>query len=50
MFHKKKRNSMLGMDMDMDMDFDMTSMLKVVAVGAVIYQAAKFMINEMIDD
>ena len=48
MFHKKKRNSVLGMDMDMD--FDMTSMLKVVAVGAVIYQAAKFMINEMIDD
>ncbi|TWH46432.1 MULTISPECIES: hypothetical protein [Sporomusa] len=46
MFHKKKRNSMLNMDMD----FDMTSMLKVVAVGAFIYQAAKFMINEIIDD
>ena len=48
MFRKKRRNSMLGMNMDMD--FDMTSMFKVVAVGAVIYQAAKFMINEMIDD
>ncbi|SDD98328.1 hypothetical protein [Sporomusa acidovorans] len=48
MFHRKKRKSMLGMDMDMD--FDMTSMLKVVAVGAVIYQAAKFMINEMTSD
>jgi hypothetical protein len=39
---------MLGMDMDMD--FDMTSMLKAVAVGAFVYHAAKFMINEMIDD
>jgi ribosome-associated toxin RatA of RatAB toxin-antitoxin module len=48
MFHKKRRNSLLGMDMDMD--FDMTSMLKAVAVGAIIYQAAKMMINEMIDD
>jgi len=48
MFHKKKRKSMLGIDMDMDMD--MASMLKAVAVGAVIYQAAKFMIHEMTDD
>lgn len=48
MFYRKKRKSMLGMDMDMD--FDMTSMLKVVAVGAVIYHAAKFMINEMTND
>lgn len=46
MFHRKKRNSMLNMDMDLDM----TSMLKVVAVGAVIYHAAKFMVNEIIDD
>ncbi|HWR09380.1 hypothetical protein [Sporomusa sp.] len=48
MFHKKKRKSMLGMDMDMDMD--VTSVLKAVAVGAVIYQAAKFMIHEMTED
>ena len=48
MFHKKRRNSMFGMDMDMD--FDMTSMLKVVAVGAIMYHAAKFMITEMVDD
>lgn len=48
MFHRKKHKSMMGMDMDLDLD--MTSMLKVVAVGAVIYHAAKFMINEMIDD
>ncbi len=48
MFQRKKRKSMLGMDMDMD--FDMVSVFKAVAVGAVIYQAAKFMINEMTDD
>jgi hypothetical protein len=48
LFHKKRRHPLLGMDMDMD--FDMTSMLKVVAVGALMYQAAKFMITEMIDD
>lgn len=48
MFHKKKRRSMLGMDMDMDMD--VASVLKAVAVGAVIYQAAKFMIHEMTED
>jgi ribosome-associated toxin RatA of RatAB toxin-antitoxin module len=48
MFLKKKRKSMLGMDMDMD--FDMASVLKAVAVGTVIYQAAKFMIHEMTDD
>lgn len=48
MFHRKRRKSI--MDMGMDMDFDMTSVIKAVAVGAVIYQAAKFMINEMTDD
>lgn len=47
MFYKKKRNSMLGMDMDMNMD--VTSVLKALAVGAVIYQAAKFMIHEITD-
>lgn len=46
MFYRKKRKSLLGMDTDLDM----TSMLKVVAVGAVIYHAAKFMIHEMTDD
>ncbi|WP_371364774.1 hypothetical protein SRRS_53500 [Sporomusa rhizae] len=48
MFHRKKRKSMLGMDWDMDMD--MGSMLKAVALGAVIYQAAKFMFHDMTDD
>lgn len=48
LFQKKRRNSLLGMDMNMD--FDMPSMLKVVAVGAIMYHAARFMITEMIDD
>jgi hypothetical protein len=39
---------MMGMDMNMDMD--MTSMLKTIAAGVVIYQAAKFMVQEMTDD
>lgn len=46
MFHKKKRRSML----DMDMDFDMYSVIKAVAVGTIIYQAAKFMLHELADD
>ncbi|WP_425059340.1 hypothetical protein SCACP_40230 [Sporomusa carbonis] len=46
MFTRKKRKSL----MDMDMNLDIASMLKAVAVGAVIYQAAKFMIHEMTDD
>ena len=48
MFHRKKRNSLLGMNMDMDLN--MTSMFKIVAASTVIYQAAKFMINEIIAD
>lgn len=46
MFHRKKHKSL----MDMDMDIGITSVLKAVAVGAVIYQAAKFMINELAED
>ncbi|WP_371375335.1 hypothetical protein [Sporomusa aerivorans] len=48
MFYRKKRKSVLGMDMDMD--FDVASVLKAVAVGAVVYQAAKFMIQGITDD
>ncbi|CVK21748.1 MULTISPECIES: hypothetical protein [Sporomusa] len=44
MFHRKKHKSL------MDMDIGLTSVLKAVAVGTVIYQAAKFMINELADD
>lgn len=46
MLHRKKQKSL----MDMDFDIGITSVLKAVAVGAVIYQAAKFMINEIADD
>ena len=47
MFLKRKRNLML--DMDMDMDMNMKSMVKVAVAGVVIYQAAKFVINQFMD-
>jgi len=45
MFLKRKRNLM----MDMDMDVNMKSMVKVAVVGVVIYQATKFVINQLMD-
>ena len=45
MFLKRKRNLM----MDMDMDVHMKSMVKVAVAGVVIYQAAKFVINQFMD-
>lgn len=37
------------MDMDLDMDMHMKSMVKVAVAGVVIYQAAKFMMNQFMD-
>ena len=45
MFLTRKRNLM----MDMDMDANMKSMVKVAVVGVVIYQATKFVINQLMD-
>jgi len=47
MFMKRKRNLM--MDMDMDMDMNMKSMVKMAVAGVVIYQATKFVINQLTD-
>lgn len=45
MFLKRKRNLM----MDIDMDLHMKSMVKVAVAGVVIYQAAKFVVNQFMD-
>lgn len=46
MFLRKKRNLM----MDMNMDMNMKSMVRVAMAGLVIYQAAKFAINQFMDE
>ena len=46
MFLRKKRNPM----MDMNMDMNMKSMVRVAMAGLVIYQAAKFAINQFTDE
>lgn len=46
MFLRKKRNLM----MDMNMDMNMKSMVKVAMAGLVIYQAAKFAMNQLMDE
>lgn len=46
MFLRKKRNLM----MDMNMDMNMKSMVKVAMAGLVIYQAAKFAMNQFMDE
>lgn len=48
MFMHRKRNSI--MDMDMGMDMHMKSMVKAVVAGVVMYQAAKFVINQFMDE
>lgn len=48
MFLRRKRNLM--MDMDMDMNMHMKSMVKVAVAGVVIYQAAKFVVNQFMDE
>jgi len=46
MFLRRKRNLM----MDMNVDMHMKSMVKVAMAGVVIYQAAKFAINQLMDE
>lgn len=46
MFLNRRRNSM----MDMDMNMDMKSMVKVAVAGVVMYQAAKFVMSQFMDE
>lgn len=48
MFLRKKRNLMA--DLNMDMSMNMKSMVKVAMASVVIYQAAKFAINQFVDE
>lgn len=50
MFLKSKHKSMFGRHVEMPMDMDVLSVVKVVAASAIIYQTAKFMLNEMTHD
>lgn len=50
MFLNSKHKSIFGKHREIPMDVDVLSVVKVAAAGAVLYQAARFMLHEITHD